>query len=77
MISVHQQNSARLRITEGVYQVLAHLHSSAGEDKDFLLPDLFADRRQAERLACAAGFNFSFPGHAGKVTCEVVEVCYA
>lgn len=64
----------RIRITEGVYQVLAHLHLSDGEGRSFLLPDLFADHQQAERLASAAAFNFSFPGHTGKVTCEVVEV---
>ncbi|EAP5230186.1 host cell division inhibitor Icd-like protein [Salmonella enterica] len=69
--------SARIRITEGVYQVLAHLHLSTGERDSFLLPDLFADHQQAERLASAAAFNFSFPGHTGNVTCEVVEVRHA
>ncbi|MCX8958141.1 host cell division inhibitor Icd-like protein [Erwinia psidii] len=69
--------SARIRITEGVYQVLAHLHLSGGEGCSFLLPDLFADHQQAEHLASAAAFNFSFLGHTGKVTCEVVEVCHA
>ncbi|EAS1838174.1 host cell division inhibitor Icd-like protein [Salmonella enterica] len=66
--------SARIRITEGVYQVRAHLHLSDGEERSFLLPDLFADHQQAENLASASGFNFSFPGHTGSVTCEVVEV---
>lgn len=66
--------SARIRITGGVYQVLAHLRLSTGERDSFLLPDLFADHQQAERPASAAAFNFSFPGHTGKVTCEVVEV---
>ncbi|EJG7679288.1 host cell division inhibitor Icd-like protein [Salmonella enterica] len=66
--------SARIRITEGVYQVRAHLHLSDGEERSFLLPDLFADHQQAENLASAAAFNFSFPGHTGQVTCEVVEV---
>ncbi|EKS4475425.1 host cell division inhibitor Icd-like protein [Salmonella enterica] len=66
--------SARIRITEGVYQVRACLHLSDGEERSFLLPDLFADRQQAERLASASGFNFSFPGHTGQVICEVVEV---
>lgn len=69
--------SARFRITEGVYQVLAHLQSSTGEGRSFLLPDLFADHQQAERLASAAAFNFAFPGHAGNVTCEVIEVRHA
>ncbi|MFC0139684.1 host cell division inhibitor Icd-like protein [Erwinia mallotivora] len=68
--------SARIRIIEGVYQVLAHLHSSTGEGRSFLLPDLFADHQQAGRLASAAAFNFSFPDHIGNVTCEVVEVCH-
>ncbi|EBA0639952.1 host cell division inhibitor Icd-like protein [Salmonella enterica] len=66
--------SARIRITEGVYQVRAHLHLSDGEARSFLLPDLFADHQRAENLASASGFNFSFPGHTGSVTCEVVEV---
>lgn len=66
--------SARIRITEGVYQVRAHLHLSDGEVRSFLLPDLFADHQRAENLASASGFNFSFPGHTGSVTCEVVEV---
>ncbi|EOV0253895.1 host cell division inhibitor Icd-like protein, partial [Salmonella enterica] len=66
--------SARIRITESVYQVRACLHLSDGEERSFLLPDLFADRQQAENLASAAAFNFSFPGHTGQVTCEVVEV---
>ncbi|QKJ61288.2 host cell division inhibitor Icd-like protein [Serratia fonticola] len=68
--------SARIRITASVYQVLAHLHPSTGEERSFLLPDLFADYQQAERLANAAAFNFTFPGHAGKVTCEVIEVSH-
>ncbi|TKI02445.1 host cell division inhibitor Icd-like protein [Martelella alba] len=42
--------SVRIRITDGVYQVLAHLHSSTGEKDSFLLPDLFANHQQAERL---------------------------
>ncbi|EKR1705903.1 host cell division inhibitor Icd-like protein [Salmonella enterica subsp. enterica serovar Carrau] len=66
--------STRIRITEGVYQVRACLHLSDGEERSFLLPDLFADHQQAENLASAAAFNFSFPGHTGQVTCEVVEV---
>ncbi|EIN5301378.1 host cell division inhibitor Icd-like protein [Salmonella enterica] len=66
--------SARIRITKGVYQVRACLHLSDGEERSFLLPDLFADHQQAENLASAAAFNFSFPGHTGQVTCEVVEV---
>lgn len=66
--------SARIRITESVYQVLAHLHLSTGERDSFLLPDLFANHQQAERLTSTAAFNFSFPGHTGKVTCEVLEV---
>lgn len=69
--------SARIRITDGVYQVLAYLHLSTEERDSFLLPDLFADHKQAERLASAGAFDFSFPGNTGKVTCVVVEVRHA
>lgn len=68
--------SARIRIMVGVYQVKAYLHLSTGEGRSFLLPGLFVDHQQAERLASAAAFNFSFPDHTGKVTCEVVEVSH-
>mgnify|MGYP001030049542 CR=1 FL=1 len=72
--------SARFLITDGVYQLQAHMRCSDGSSKDTTLPEMFTSRELAENIARENSFEFSHPcrpgrpARSGKVTLEVVEV---